>query len=112
MLLRSRRTLAGPGIGGDVPPSSRGVNTGSGIGLEGNCHSVPAASIGFPGISVNGMARNPESGPPGGAKCRVSQCQSAGSTSGSGQTLRRRPSDVNGFFYSNDFNGLAMAIPA
>ena len=66
--------------------------------------AVPAVLIGSPGFSVNGMARNPESGRPGGAARRVSQCQSAGS----GQTMPTGRGAVNNKFQSNDFNGLRV----
>jgi hypothetical protein len=66
--------------------------------------AVPAVLIGSPGISVNGMARNPESGRPGGAARRRSQFQSAGSD----QTMPTGRGAVNNYFQSNDFNDLRV----
>ena len=74
------------------------------IRLERKGRAVPAVLISLPGISVNGMARNPEDGRPGGAVRRRSRCQSAGSD----QTMPTGRGAVNNYFQSNDFNGLRV----
>ncbi len=104
MPLRSRWTLALPGVGKRSRRHAGALRLCPEIRLVREGRAVPAVLIGYPGVSVNGMARNPESCRPGGAARRRSQCQSAGS----GQTMPMVRGAVNNYFQSNDFNGLRV----